>query len=400
MARGDERIGFLAIAALVAWLAVGAPLVLDALGRGGGAPGGAAGGAATATALVAWAAFGALYGAVASWRLAHLSYRAHRVVLALLTGLAALVLAARPEQGTSAVLFVLTAVHAAHVLPAAVGAAWLLLQTAAVAAAQAATGGEVLLATGRYAAIMGFAYLTTRGGVRERAAREALERRNADLRATRRLLVEHERVAERVRIARELHDLIGHHLTALVLNLDVAGRSDGPAVRAPLARAEGLARNLLDDVREAVHALRAQEGLDVASAVRALVEDVPEPEVEAVVPERMHVADPRAAHVLLRCAQELLTNALRHADARRVRVLLEQRADGVVLEVRDDGRGASAAELAAAPRRAGAPGTGLAGLRARLEDLGGRLEVVAAPRRGLVATAFVPTTPARPEPAA
>ena len=395
MARGDERIGFLTIAALVAWLVVGAPLVLDVV-----ADGGARDGAATGTALVAWAGFGALYAAVASWRLAHLSYRAHRLLLALLTVLAAVVLSVRPDQGTSAILFVLTAVHAAHVLPAAGGAAWLLLQTAAVAAVQAAAGHEVLLATGRYAAIMSFAYLTTRGGVRERAAREALERRNAELRATRRLLVEHERVAERVRIARELHDLIGHHLTALVLNLDVAGRSEGAAVKAPLDRAEGLARHLLEDVRDAVHALRAQEGLDVASAVRALVEDVPEPEVEAVVPERLHVADPRAAHVLLRCAQELLTNALRHADARRVRILLEHRTDGVVLEVRDDGRGATAAELAAAPHRAGASGTGLAGLRDRLEAVGGRLDVVGAPRRGLVATAFVPTALRRPEPTA
>ncbi len=393
MARGDERIGFLAIAALVAWLAVGAPLLLDATaGRGAVA--------ATVAALVAWTAFGGLYAAVASWRLAHLSYRAHRLVLAVLTVLAAGVLFARPDQGTSAVLFVLTAVHAAHVLPVAVGAAWLVVQSAAVATAQSIAGDDVLLATGRYAAIMGFAYLTTRGGVREREAREALERRNAELRATRRLLAEHERVAERVRIARELHDLIGHHLTALVLNLDVAGRSEGEAVRPPLARAEGLARHLLDDVRDAVHALRADDGLDVASAVRALVEDVPEPAVEAVVPERMHVADPRAAHVLLRCAQELLTNALRHADARRVRILLEHRADGVVLEVRDDGRGATPAELTAAPRRAGASGTGLAGLRARLEAVGGHLDVVGAPRRGVVATAFVPTAPGRPEPAA
>ncbi|MFN2321814.1 MAG: sensor histidine kinase [Trueperaceae bacterium] len=385
MARADERIDVLAIAALVAWLAVGAPLLLGALGGAVGA------GLATATAIVAWAVFGGLYAAVATWRLAHLSYRAHRLVLALLTVLAAVVLGARPDQGTSAILFVLTAVHAAHVLPAAAGAAWLALQTAAVAAAQATAGADVLLPTGRYAAIMAFAYLTTRGGVRERAAREALERRNAELRATRALLAEHERVAERVRIARELHDLIGHHLTALVLNLDVAGRSEGAAVRPPLVRAEGLARNLLDDVRDAVHALRAEDGLDVASAVRALVEGVPEPEVEAVVPDRLHVADPRAAHVLLRCAQELLTNALRHADARRVRIALEPRADGVALEVRDDGRGATAAELAAATRRGGASGSGLAGLRARLEAVGGHLEVVGAPRRGLVATAFVPT---------
>ncbi|MGH8455864.1 MAG: ATP-binding protein, partial [Stenotrophobium sp.] len=92
-------------------------------------------------------------------------------------------------------------------------------------------------------------------------------------------------------------------------------------------------------------------------------------------------ADMRRAEALLRCAQEGLTNALRHADAATVRVSLRQEAAGVVLTVEDDGRGRVAQVRA---------GNGLRGIRERLEEAGGHLELRDRAPSGLVLRTILP----------
>jgi signal transduction histidine kinase len=171
----------------------------------------------------------------------------------------------------------------------------------------------------------------------------------------------------------------------LVLNLDVAGRSDGPASREAVARAESLARSLLDAVREAVRTVRAEDAVDVAGALRALVADLPEPEVVLDLPDRVEIADPRAAHALLSCAQEVVTNTLRHAGARRLWITVRQDDAYVTLDARDDGSGA------APGRAARRDGSGLAGMRERIDALGGRLEIVPDAAPGFAVRAFLPS---------
>jgi signal transduction histidine kinase len=78
--------------------------------------------------------------------------------------------------------------------------------------------------------------------------------------------------------------------------------------------------------------------------------------------------------------QEVITNALRHARAKNIWIALTQTDDGITMEARDDGRGAE---------QVGA-GNGLSGMRARLEELGGRLRVASAPRREFVVSAWLP----------
>src|SRR5204863_1503702 len=95
-------------------------------------------------------------------------------------------------------------------------------------------------------------------------------RANAELHATRALLVEDSRVAERLRISRDLHDTLGHHLTALSLQLEVASRlASGPAAER-VTEAHAITRLLLGDVRDVVSRLRESSHFDVAAAIRTL----------------------------------------------------------------------------------------------------------------------------------
>ena len=223
---------------------------------------------------------------------------------------------------------------------------------------------------------VGFAafVLTTAYVARQQAlARDEQRRLNAELRATRALLAESARVNERTRISRELHDLLGHHLTALSLNLEVASHMTEGRAQEHVRQAHTLARLLLTDVREAVSQLRdASGGIDLAAALRPLADHVPALDIELEVQSPLAVDDPERAHVMLRCTQEIITNAVRHAQARRLRIRVWRQADALMLEASDDGQGAEAL----------VPGNGLRGMRERIVQCGGSLDIQTRPGSG------------------
>lgn len=204
---------------------------------------------------------------------------------------------------------------------------------------------------------------------REAEARRALACANAELRATRSLLAEASRVNERTRIARELHDVIGHDLTALGLQLEIATHVTGDQAPAHVARARDVNARLLRNVRDVVGAMRASEGSDLYQALHTLIEDLPGLTVHLALPDRLVIDDAARAHCVLRCVQEMVTNTLRHARAANLWIAIEARDDAIVVDARDDGRGAEAVRA----------GNGLSGMRARLEELGGRLQIASAP---------------------
>ena len=123
-----------------------------------------------------------------------------------------------------------------------------------------------------YAGFSGFVFVTSLVARQQAQAREEQRRLNAELRATRALLAESARINERTRISRELHDLLGHHLTALSLNLEVAGHLVEGKAQEHVNQAHTLAKLLLSDVREAVSQLREERcdrpGGDAAAAGR------------------------------------------------------------------------------------------------------------------------------------
>ena len=186
------------------------------------------------------------------------------------------------------------------------------------------------------------------------------------------------RAEERLRIARDLHDALGHHLTALSLNLEVAVHSVEGDAAPPVRTARSITKLLLADVRDVVSALRSDE-LDLASALRRMAADIPAPRVHLRLPDSLR-ADAESSQVLLRCAQEMITNAARHASARNLWLDVAESGAGLEIRARDDGEGA-------ADQR---DGQGLRGMRTRLEQLGGTLSVTTGPGAGFVVVVNVP----------
>ena len=263
-------------------------------------------------------------------------------------------------------------------------AAWVALQTTLIlavifwriaGASTALTGGSAFLG------FQIFALATAALEVRERAAREDLARANAELLAARALLDENSRVAERLRISRDLHDTLGHHLTALSLQLEVASRLASGTAADHVHEAHAITRLLLSDVRDVVSRLRETSRFNLADAVRALAESAATLEVQVQVPDDLDVDNPRQAHAILRCVQEAITNTVRHASARTLWIAIERQSDGIALTARDDGRGSDLV----------AWGNGLRGMSERFEELGGRVEFSSAAGRGFEVRAFGPS---------
>ncbi|MDT8408254.1 MAG: sensor histidine kinase [Wenzhouxiangellaceae bacterium] len=233
--------------------------------------------------------------------------------------------------------------------------------------------------------LMLFAYAASMLALNQLKARDELRRVNSELRATQSLLAENTRIAERVRIARELHDLVGHHLTALSLNLEVASHTSDGKTKEHVDRAGSIARLLLSDVREVVSDMRQDDRVNLSEAFRELANGVPEPTIHLDIPDELSLTDPKRAQILLRCAQEVITNAVRHAQAENLWISLSGDESGLRLEARDDGRGAI--ELL--------PGNGLTGMRERIKELGGRLEIMTRADSGFKINAWMPPeTPA------
>ncbi len=207
-----------------------------------------------------------------------------------------------------------------------------------------------------------------------------LARVNAELQATQELLADSSRMAERLQISRELHDTLGHHLTVLSVNLELAKQTVEGRAAEPVQEAQAVTRLLLTDVREVVSTLRDDRSVDLRRALETLAAGTPEPRVRLSFPEDLEIHDPSQAHALFRCAQEAITNAVRHARARNLWIELAKEEEGIALRARDDGRGAVALQA----------GHGLQGMRERLEEIGGRLEIESRPGQGFSLRAWTP----------
>ena len=184
--------------------------------------------------------------------------------------------------------------------------------------------------------------------------------------------------AERLRVARELHDEIGQSLTAVTIKAERA--ADGGAEHAEALReVADSVRESLDEVRRIARELRP-EALDDLGLVNALIalcnrmSSADGPLIRRELQGKLPPLPQEVELVLYRIAQESLTNALRHANARSVTMWLEADAESVALRVRDDGDGM--------PRTLPDSTAGLAGMRERALLVGGRFAIESVPRRG------------------
>jgi signal transduction histidine kinase len=208
--------------------------------------------------------------------------------------------------------------------------------------------------------------------------------------------------AERVRIARELHDVLAHSLSQINVQagvgLHLMDKQPDKAAEA-LASIKETSKTALDEVRSVLGALRAEDGADPAAPL------VPEPDlarlpglaasVSAQGP-RVELIDrlqntPSAAIQLAiyRIAQESLTNVLRHANATSATVILAEEPGFFLLTVSDDGTGPVDAHHDSG-------GRGLLGMQERAELLGGHLDAGPSPTGGFVVSASIPVPPKGP----
>lgn len=317
---------------------------------------------------------------VGPWRSAWLS-RAAPWGLGAATLAAAAAVVTLP-QSVAPVLFILTAALAAHVAPQRVATALVAGQTLVLLVSALRTFPDpvaALIQSVAYGGFQVFALTTSLALITERSLRHHLALANAELSGARALLESASRQGERLRIARELHDLVGHHLTALSLQLEVADHLVEGRGREPVERARAIARLLLADVRDVVSDLRERD-LDLSALLRAMVAELPRPRVDLDLPDSLGVEEPERAQVVLRLVQEALTNAVRHGDAEHVRITLRREGDAVLVEARDDGRGIAVIR----------PGNGLRGMRERVAAVGGQLQLVSAPGAGFTVRARLP----------
>jgi len=300
---------------------------------------------------------------------------------------ASLAVATLPEFGLAPVLFILSTALAANVMRPSAAAALIAGQTLVVLLATLRVAAEPLPAIVQsvaYAGFQVFALTTTLALITERRLRHRLALVNAELQSARALLDASSRHGERLRIARELHDLIGHHLTALALQLEVADHLAEGRSRTSIERARAIARLLLADVRGVVSDLRDQP-LDVSALVRSMVADLPRPRVVLDLPPTLTVGDDDRAQAALRLIQEALTNTLRHSDATTITIAAQERDGTMELSVYDDGRGCDRV----------ATGNGLRGMRERIDAVGGDMRITSANGAGFRIDARIPTAGAR-----
>jgi len=197
---------------------------------------------------------------------------------------------------------------------------------------------------------------------------------------------------ERTRVAREVHDTVGHYLTVVSLQLEAARKvleKKPERSRDAVEKAQKSASEALSEVRRSVRALKplAVEERSGTGALAALVRSFEGtgPFVSFEVKGHEQELPPEVELVLYRALQEGLTNAVRHSDAHRVEVSLDFEAAHVRLSVSDDGTGASGGSFV--------QGFGLLALRERVEPLGGTLEAGNGSGGGFVLSVEIPYAP-------
>lgn len=345
------------IGGAIVWIAIGAYVLIN--------------GVNSRTLLTEWAIAFLLFGAA-------FALRPSRATLLVESGavIAMVLLLCNGFEGT---LLVIVAMQLGGMMSRRAATTWIIVQTLLLGVAISIhwSPRPAILLAPPYLGFELLAYFAFDALAREASA-------NAELRAVNEILADSSRIAERLRISRELHDVLGHHLTALSLNLEAAlQRTEGEA-RQHARVAQSLAKKLLGDIREIAAAMQTQPGVDLSHALGSLVADVPRPRIHLEIEPGIRIDDPERAHILVRCTQEIVTNAARHASADNLWIMIRRDGDSVRIQARDDGHGAAGT----------LSGFGLRMMRDRLESAGGQLLVDAQPGHGFQVVALLPARPA------
>jgi PAS domain S-box-containing protein len=196
---------------------------------------------------------------------------------------------------------------------------------------------------------------------------------HAELLSTQLLLADSVRDSERMRIARDLHDAIGHHLTALNLHLELALRKTAKPVEESLQLSRRLAQDLLEETRRVVTLEREPQTLHMQDALQVLCDGIPMPAIHLHVGSSDQKLPAAWAYAIFRCVQEGITNAVRHSGATQMWVHLTHLDSHPRVVMYDNGR-------CQQPVR---EGNGLRGMRERVEAVAGDLCLERGPQGGM-----------------
>jgi signal transduction histidine kinase len=265
-------------------------------------------------------------------------------------------------------------------------------------AATAAPGGRQLAVL-----LLGLAAGSSATGILRRTRTEAAER-DASVRAMADSLLEHAARGERARIARELHDVVAHHISMIAVQAEAARLTTpgmpseganrlvaiGDTARTALAEMRRLLGVLREDAGVAP-TRRPQPGLQQLNELLDEARELSSGSTRLIVRGAVAALDPGIEITAYRIVQEALTNARRHAPGAAVDVELDYRAEALHLSIRDSGPGPPADSNGTQPG-----GHGLIGMHERAAMVGGRVSTGAAPHGGFLVEAVLPNPEAEP----
>jgi signal transduction histidine kinase len=202
--------------------------------------------------------------------------------------------------------------------------------------------------------------------LREERAKEELSAINQELLATRFMLKSSSQKQERLRISRDLHDVIGHQLTALSLNLEVAKHKVPEEFKPLLDDNLQLAKTLLADVRHVVKEMRDEEQFDLSVNLNNLVNQLPD--CQLIIQSPLNINSLRLKQQLMFCLQEGISNALRHGKANKLTLTNNDVEGSLVIELIDNGVSFQANKYVF--------GNGLKGMEERLADFNGTVQLM------------------------
>ncbi|HEY4179131.1 MAG TPA: histidine kinase [Kofleriaceae bacterium] len=248
----------------------------------------------------------------------------------------------------TAAILVVVASQLPGLLPGGVAVAWIVVQSLVIPL-RFANLGPALANCAAFVGFQAFALAAASLAASERRARA--------------VAAEQGRTIERLRVARDLHDSLGHHLAALGMQLEVAARLVDGRAKEHVERAHAIGRLLLADVRGAVSDLRDPRPL--GAALRTLVAASDNVVGHLDLADELDGLAGDHADAIVRFVQEVLTNVARHSDARNVWIVISADRTTIRLSARDDGQRAAAAIVW---------GHGLTGMKERFVSLEGRVD--------------------------
>ena len=224
------------------------------------------------------------------------------------------------------------------------------------------------LTTSIYVGFELFAYSSSLARNREAASRVSLEHLNQQLVATQALLSQTSQQRERQRISRDLHDILGHQLTALALQLEVLRHTAPVEVAPQISSSQQLAKELLASIRAVVQDQNTLPGLDLRAPLMTLLRRLPGIELKIANFHLLQSAE--LAQSLLLALQEGISNAIRHGGATQLHLTMLKEDSILTLRLSDNGRGMDDADRAPLHR-----GLGLSGMIQRLAPFKGRVQL-------------------------